>query len=247
MDGNNKIRLDLFLFQNGWVRSRNEAQEIIKQNNVKVNGVICNNSSKKVNKDYKIEIIQGKKYVSRSGYKLEAAVEYCKLNLKDKVCLDIGSSTGGFTQVLLENGAKKVYAIDVGSDQFDKKLLAENFDRITLKENTDIRTLEQKDFEDKIDFIVCDVSFISVKNILGRIQEFSQSGGEGLVLIKPQFEVGKGNTNKGIVTDASLRDLALRERIEDFENAGLAVIDSFTSAITGGDGNVEYFIYFKKN
>lgn len=252
-----KIRLDIYLHQHEMVRSRNEAQEIIKQNFVKVNGKICNSSSKKVNGDYKIEIIQNKKYVSRAGYKLEYAIDKCKkefeLNIKDKNCLDIGSSTGGFTEVLLENNAKNIIAIDVGTKQFDTKLLQNNQDKIKLFENTDIRNvgdrfIKENKLEEYLptDFIVCDLSFISVRLVLDKIMELLKDDGQVMMLIKPQFEVGPGGTRHGIVTDAELRDDSVAARITDIEEAGFYIIDSFESAVLGGEGNREYFVFFRK-
>ena len=268
------MRLDIYLKENKNIKSRARAKLLIEDSRVKINSKIVLSASYNVKELDAVEV-DDMLYVSRAGYKLEYAFKYLdnrlknkaenesekieekffiknKLEIKNKICLDIGSSTGGFTDYLIQNGASEVFSVDVGSGQFDQELLKNNENKIKLFENTDIRstnfTESEKDnaTNKSFDIIVCDVSFISLTHIMPSIEKYLSSDGFGVILFKPQFEVGIGNTKKGIVKDVKLVEKVKQERVLDFENTGLKVINIFESGILGGDGNTEYIFYITK-
>ncbi|MCM1054913.1 MAG: TlyA family RNA methyltransferase [Bacteroides sp.] len=235
-------RLDSELAARSIARSRSAAQQLIKDGIVFVNGKNIVKAAFEVSENDKIEI-KGElpKYVGRGGLKLEKALECFKIKLDGLTCIDVGASTGGFTDCMLQNGAKRVYAVDVGSDQLDEKLKGDS--RVISLENTDIREAGGR-IPEKADFITVDVSFISLKLVLPEAKKLLKSGGAAAALIKPQFEVGKGGVGKrGIVKDPSLREKAVREIKEFSESIGFRCEGLIRSPITGGDGNVEYLIY----
>ena len=234
------IRLDNFLVKNNLASSRTKAQDHIKNSLVSVDGKIIKKSSFKVEIDAKVKVAPHDNYVSRSAYKLKEFLSELNLNLKDKVALDIGSSTGGFTQILLENGVKEVSSVDVGSNQLDKKLRDDS--RIFLYENCDIRKFKSdKEFH----IVVSDVAFISLLYILDDIDRLSYC--DIVLLFKPQFEVGRGvkRDKNGVVTD----DKAIKNAMIKFEDTcklkGWQLIKKSPSKLTGKDGNLEYCYYFK--
>ncbi len=184
-------------------------------------------------------------YVSRGGLKLQAAIERFGIDPGGKVVMDIGASTGGFTDCMLKAGARKVYAIDVGRGQFDWAL--RNDPRVVLLEKTNIRYLERPRIPDEIDIITVDASFISLKLVLPKAMEFLGAGGEIIAIIKPQFEVGPKDVGKGgIVRDEALRLKAVEE-IKGFAGGiGLQTINLMESPVPGHKGNIEYFIYLKR-
>lgn len=224
------------------VKSRNVAQQLIKEKKVFVNDRMISKPSFSVNDDDNI-VIKGElpKYVGRGGLKLEKALSEFNIDLSDKLCIDIGASTGGFTDCMLQNGARLVYAVDVGKDQLDERLRTDK--RVVSLENTDVREAADK-ISDKADFVSVDVSFISLKLVLPEVKKLLKQGGQAAALIKPQFEVGKSGLGKhGIVKNDMLRRKAVNE-IKDFaEQIGFAVSGIIQSPITGGDGNIEYLIY----
>ncbi len=183
--------------------------------------------------------------MSRGGLKLHSAIEYFNIDVKDLIVMDVGSSTGGFTDCLLQHGARRVYCIDVGYGQLAWKL--RNDPRVVLFERTNIRYLKKEAIPEPVDLITIDVSFISLKKVIPHVREFLKEDGEILALIKPQFEVGKGEVGKGgIVRDKEKREDAV-ESIRDFvmEN-GFQVIGIFESPLRGQKGNIEYFIYMRR-
>lgn len=224
------------------VKSRNVAQQLIKEEKVFVNDRMISKPSFSVNDDDNI-VIKGElpKYVGRGGLKLEKALSEFNIDLSDKLCIDIGASTGGFTDCMLQNGARLVYAVDVGKDQLDERLRTDK--RVISLENTDVREAAEK-ISDIADFISVDVSFISLKLVLPEVKTLLKQRGQAVALIKPQFEVGKSGLGKhGIVKSDMLRSKAVNE-IKDFaEQIGFAVSEIIQSPITGGDGNIEYLIY----
>ena len=234
-------RLDVELVNRSLVKSRNVAGQIIKQGIVFVNDSCAKKSSLSVIETDKIEI-KGNlpKYVGRGGLKLEKAIDEFNIELNDKICIDVGASTGGFTDCMLRNGAGLVYAVDVGKNQLDVSL-REN-EKVVSLERTDIRTVQGK-ISERADFISIDVSFISLKKDLPFAVNLLKEHGIIVALIKPQFEVGKsGLGKKGIVKNSKLRENVLNE-IKDFSlQTGLKVNGIIESPITGGDGNVEYLI-----
>lgn len=237
-------RLDVYLSDNNIVKSRSLAATLIKQGSVEVNGRICTKPSFTVCDGDNVKIIgELPKYVGRGGLKLEKALAHYRLHLDGAVCIDIGASTGGFTDCMLQNGAAKVYSVDVGTDQLDEKL--RNDSRVISMEKTDIRncvgTLPQ------VDFISIDVSFISLKLVLPSAFALLKDGGECIALIKPQFEAGKAHLSKnGIVRDTKVHKKVCDDIAEFASAVGFERSEIIPSPITGGDGNTEYLIYLKR-
>lgn len=237
-------RLDVYLSDNNIVKSRSLAATLIKQGSVEVNGRICTKPSFTIGDGDNVKIIgELPKYVGRGGLKLEKALAHYRLHLDGTVCIDIGASTGGFTDCMLQNGAAKVYSVDVGTDQLDEKL--RNDSRVISMEKTDIRncvgTLPQ------VDFISIDVSFISLKLVLPSAFALLKDGGECVALIKPQFEAGKAHLSKnGIVRDTKVHKKVCDDIAEFASAVGFERSEIIPSPITGGDGNTEYLIYLKR-
>lgn len=234
-------RLDFEMAARRIVKSRTLAQQLIKEGSVAVNGNIVSKPSFYVSAEDEIEIIgELPRYVGRGGLKLEKAVDLFKIRLKDLTCIDVGASTGGFTDCMLQNGAAKVYAVDVGRDQLDEKLRSDS--RVISLEQTDIRDFSLPDGE-YADFIGADVSFISLKLILPRVYGLLKDDGAAVVLIKPQFEAGRSNlSKKGIVRDDKVRRKIVEDMREFVVQCGFSVIGTANSPITGGDGNIEYLL-----
>lgn len=235
-------RLDTELVQRSLAKSRTVAQGLIKDGIVYVNGIQAQKPSCEVAESDEITV-KGDlpRYVGRGGIKLEKAITDFNITLKDCTCIDIGASTGGFTDCMLQNGAKLVYAVDVGTDQLDDKL--RNDKRVVSLENLDIRNAADK-LPEKADFITIDVSFISLRLVLPAAKKLIKPGGSIVALIKPQFEVGKSGLGKhGVVKDETLRQQAA-DGIKLFAaDLGFTVNSVITSPITGGEGNIEYLIY----
>jgi 23S rRNA (cytidine1920-2'-O)/16S rRNA (cytidine1409-2'-O)-methyltransferase len=238
-----KIRLDKYLAFNNIVESREKARRLIKKGKVLVDNKKIVKPSFDVDEKNEIELLENYKYVGRGAFKLLKAIDAFKLNLKDKVCLDIGSSTGGFSQILLENDVKKIYAIDVGTDQMHEKI--RNDERIILNENTNARDYVNKE---KVDFICCDVSFISVTKLMSTFAENLKEDGEMVILVKPQFEAGEGKVINGIVKDKKILQKTVLNIESAFEENGFEVIEITESPIKGSKGNTEFlFNVVKKN
>lgn len=240
-----KNRLDLYLAENNIVRSRNVAQDLIKKNLVKVNGIIINKSNYLVNETDVIELIENEKYVSRGAYKLAKAIDYFKIDLNNKIAIDIGASTGGFSQVLIENDVKKIYAIDVGINQLDPSLKSNN--KVINLENTNFKDVNKNLFNEKIDFICIDVSFISVYHILKKINDLDFKQIKLIVLLKPQFELGK----KILKTKGYAKLKEHEKIIENFKNAcnqfNFKINGYIESPILGAKkNNIEYLFFLEK-
>ncbi len=235
------MRLDNYLVDLKLVESRTKAQSIIKEGLVSVNGTLVKKSAFKVSQEDEVLVEEYKKYVSRSANKLALFLEELNLDLKDKIALDVGSSTGGFTQVLLENGVAEVSAVDVGKDQLHKSL--KNDSRVHSYESCDIRKFES---EKSFNLVVSDVSFISLLYILDDVDRLATD--EIILLFKPQFEVGREakRDNHGVVLD----DKAISDAMERFEKAcegkGWSLELKSPSKLTGKEGNLEYCYYFKR-
>lgn len=242
----NKERLDNFLVKNNYFASRQKAKYAIDNGNIFVNGVQEKKSSKTVSSADKIEV-RGEvlPFVSRGGLKLDKAVNKFKISLIDKVCMDIGASTGGFTDCMIQNKAKKVYAVDVGTDQLHEKL--ENDKKVVNMEQTNIKDLDAQSME-QIDFIGTDVSFISIVHVLPKIYELLKIKGKAVILIKPQFEAGPKNINKnGVVKDIKIHKKIILNVILLANKLGFAILDLDYSPIKGPAGNIEYLLYLEKN
>ncbi|MCF6330828.1 MAG: TlyA family RNA methyltransferase [Sulfurimonas sp.] len=234
-------RLDSYLVQNDYIDSRTKAQSIIKSGLVSVDEKIIKKSSFIVSAEDVVSVKEHEQFVSRAAYKLKYFLEELELDVRDKICLDIGSSTGGFTQVLLKNGVKEVTAVDVGSNQLHKSL--KDDDRVYSFENCDIREFKS---DKNFNLVVSDVAFISLLNILNEIDILAC---ENIILLfKPQFEVGRKakRDNNGIVID----DKAIKKAKKNFEVAcekkGWKLILKSPSKLTGKEGNLEYCYYYKK-
>ena len=239
-----KERLDKYLVSKNFVATRTKSKELIKSNNVKVNGKIVTKASYIVKDHDKVEIIDNSsiKYVSRAGLKLEGAIDSFNLDLKDKNIMDIGSSTGGFTDCSLRYGARRVVAIDVGTDLMADSL--RNDDRVELYEQLNFKNAPSDLFEN-IDIIVSDVSFISLKHIIDRIS-LEDKDFELVFLIKPQFECGKeiADKFKGIINDEEVHKDVILDIITYFKQYGYNIIDLDVSKIQGKSGNIEYLAHF---
>ena len=240
-----KVRLDKLLSERGIVESREKAKAIILGGNVFVNGIIIDKAGALVKSDVILDVKSRLPYVSRGGLKLEHALKEFDMDVRGKIAMDVGASTGGFTDCLLQNGSKKVYAIDVGYGQFDWTLRGN--ERIVLLEKTNIRYLDGDPVPDPIDIATIDVSFISLLKVIPNVLDFLIPNGEIIALIKPQFETGRENVGKGGVVKDENRQLEVIERIKtESEKMGLEVKGVTKSPIKGAKGNVEYFIYLRK-
>ena len=241
----NKSRLDILLFEKGLTDSREKARALILGGHVLVNGAVVDKAGTLVKPDDVLELKNKMRYVSRGGLKLEHALKHFNLDVTDKIIMDAGASTGGFTDCLLQNGAAKIYAIDVGYGQFSWTL--RNDDKVVLLEKTNIRHLEHDRVHDEIDMAVIDVSFISLLKVIPKVMEFLKPSGEIVALIKPQFEAGRKDIGKGGVVRDEGKRLEVVEKIRQAaETMELHVIGTTTSPIKGPKGNVEYFIYLRK-
>ncbi len=240
-----KKRLDVLVFEKGLAESREKAKAVIMAGLVYVNNQKADKCGSTYEEDCNLEVRgPALKYVSRGGLKLEKAVASFNLDLQDAVAMDIGASTGGFTDCMLQNGAKKVYSIDVGYGQLAWKL--RNDERVVNMERTNFRKVTPDMIEDKIDFFSVDVSFISLKLILPVVRPLLSSQGQGVCLIKPQFEAGRGKVGKkGVVRDKAVHTEVI-ESIRDFcLECGFDVLGLDFSPVKGPEGNIEYLIYIK--
>lgn len=239
-------RLDIFLVEKAYVKSRSKAKELVLNGSVTVNGKTAKKPSALVDEDCEIIISEDEnQYVGRGAFKLKGAFECFDVSVKDKFCADIGASTGGFTQVLLEKGAKKVYAVDVGHGQLADELVSDK--RVVNCEGVNVRDVTPEFFSDSIDFICGDLSFISLRLVIPLLKECLAENGEMIMLIKPQFEAGRTALNKkGIVRDKKDHLRVLQELSDLFNDCGFAVLGISPSPIKGGDGNIEYLAYLKK-
>ena len=232
------MRLDLYLLNSNFVDSRNKATELIKNSKVKVDNKIIKKPSFNV-ENPKIEILE-EILVSRAGWKLKNYIEKYEIELNDKIAIDIGSSTGGFSEVLLNNGVKQVFCVDVGSNQLHSKI--RNNPKTEVFENCDIREFE---VSEKFDIVVSDVSFISLNLIIPKINELAN--GDIILLFKPQFEVGKDakRDNKGVVTDEKAIENSMKKFEENCKNLGWELFRKEKSSIKGKEGNQEWIYHFK--
>lgn len=241
------MRVDVFLFENNFAKSRQFAKNLIKEGRLLVNGKVCDKPSMDVTSADSIQIIgDNPKYVGRGGIKLETAINAFNIDLNGKTCIDIGASTGGFTDCMLQNGATKVFAVDVGHDQLDPSLIDDS--RVVNLEKTNIRDVDISTFANaNINFISIDVSFISLRLVLPKAYELLSSGGNLVALIKPQFEAGKSNLNKnGIVKSEKVRSGVVDDIQAFAQSLGFKVLGVCQSSITGSKGNIEYLMYVQK-
>lgn len=235
-----KQRLDIELTKRGLVTSRSQAESWIKLGKVLVDGKVASKSGVFVRQDSQISVTSDERYVGRAGLKLASVAKVLKLDFRKKFVLDVGSSTGGFTDYALQNGAQKVYAVDVGTDQLHPSL--HRHPRIELHEKTDIRDFYLKK---KPDIVVMDVSFISLREILPHIaQELSGKETQIVAMLKPQFEAGRDQVNKGVIKNDSVRRQILRD-FETWAKEYFFIVDKRDSDVAGAKGNQERFYLLK--
>lgn len=240
------MRLDLYLVDKGLAPTRQKGRYLIDNGLVKINGKVCTKASFDV-EEHIVEICgEGIPYVSRGGFKLEGALREFEISVKDCVCADVGSSTGGFTDCLLKNGARSVFAIDSGSDQLHESLREDP--RVIVMENFNAKGLTKEALKTQVDIVVCDLSFISQRLIHENVSDILKSGGYFISLIKPQFEsggkefLGKG----GIVKDPKVHKRAIEDVVKSAEGHEMDCLKVITSPIKGKEGNTEYLAWFKK-
>lgn len=241
-----KTRLDQLLIEKNLVETRSQAKALIMAGKVLVNDVVVDKAGSLVAPDAVLRLKEANKFVSRGGLKLEAALQNWQIDVKEKICLDVGASTGGFTDCLLQAGAKKIYAVDVGYGQMHWKLQKD--DRVIRFDRDNFRYFDLNKITDEIDLVVMDVSFISIKLLIPKILElFQKQKSENMkmliALVKPQFEAGFGNVGRGgIVKDESVRKKVVDDILKFVSDAGCSNPQVIPSPITGADGNVEYLL-----
>ncbi len=236
-----KTRLDRLIVERGLVESREKAQALIMAGEVRVNGQKASKSGQPVDEDCVVELLSRPPYVSRGGHKLAGAVAHFGIDLAGLVCVDIGSSTGGFTDVMLQNGAARVHTVDVGVGQLDWKLRTDA--RVVMHEGVNAREIAPEVIGEAADFLSCDVSFISVTMILPAITALLRPAGQMVILIKPQFEVGRGQVGKGgIVRDPLLHQAACERVDRAVQEIGFQTA-MMESPIAGAEGNKEFLLY----
>ena len=236
-----KTRLDRLLVDRGLAESREKAQALIMAGEVLLNGQKAAKPGQPVADDAAVEVLARPPFVGRGGLKLAAALRHFSIDAAGKTCLDIGSSTGGFTDAMLQSGARRVHAVDVGAGQLDWSLRTDA--RVSLHEGLNARELKPEDIGEPVDLLTCDVSFISVTLILPAAVPLLRPAGQMVILIKPQFEVGKGQVGKGgIVRDPQLHQAACQRVSGAVRELGFET-DIMDSPILGAEGNKEFLLY----
>lgn len=236
-----KQRIDNLLVERSLVASREKARALIIAGHVRANGQRVDKPGQTVAGDAVIELLEQPRYVSRGGFKLEQALRHWQIDVTNSVCLDVGASTGGFTDCLLQHGAAKVYAFDVGTAQLDWKIRSDP--RVVVRENLNARYLQPADLGELVHLVVCDVSFISVTMILPVLPPLLRPDGSLVILVKPQFEVGRDQVGKGgIVRDTALHVEACDRVAHAVEALGFRT-DVIDSPILGAEGNREFLLY----
>lgn len=240
------MRADLYLVELGYVKSRTVARKYIENGHVIIDGHVIKKPAQDIGEgDHTVELLESERYVSRGGLKLEGALRTFGIDVTGLRAVDIGASTGGFTDCLLQAGAAHVYAIDSGRDQLDPDLMLD--ERVTCMEGVNARYLTLQEIGGTVDLVVMDVSFISQTLIIPAVASLLSEGGVYIGLIKPQFEAGRGAVGKGgIVKNPKHRRAAVERVIKEAESCGLTLHGLTESPIEGGDGNVEYLAYFIK-
>ena len=236
-----KHRLDQHIFKIGLAESRSQAENFIKLGEVKVNGRVIKKTGYFVDEGDDIKVTAGERYVSRAGLKLASVAQEFGLDFKDKIVLDVGSSTGGFTDYALQHGAKKVTAVDVGTNQLHPKLRGE--ERIDLREQTDIR--EIANLSQFPDIVVIDVSFISLKEVLPSVAKLSSKNTKIAAMLKPQFEAGDNSKHKGVIKNERMRRDILKN-FEEWAKERFVILDKSDSKVHGAKSNQERFYVLKK-
>ncbi|OEG69567.1 hypothetical protein ATZ36_08790 [Candidatus Endomicrobiellum trichonymphae] len=240
----NKKRLDVLLFEKGFAETRTKAQAFIIGGNIFVNNQIQYRPGTLVGKEDLVEVKNANPYVSRGGLKLESALETLAIDVEGYICLDIGASTGGFTDCMLQKGAIKVYAVDVGAGQLHYKLRQDK--RVVNIENVNFRYFNDSFLKDNINFAVIDVSFISLDKILPVAYRSISENGFVLAMIKPQFELEALEIKKGVVRDEKLRQKAINKIKKVVSDLGFKIISESDACLKGPKGNLEHFVFLSK-
>jgi len=241
-----KMRLDVYMAENGFCEGRSKAQALIMSGDVYVNGQKADKAGMQVSEKDEIEVREALRYVSRGGLKLEKAMTSFQVSLQGKVCMDIGASTGGFTDCMLQNGAVKVFSVDVGYGQLAWSLRTN--EKVCNMERTNIRYVTPEQVGQPLDFASVDVSFISLKLVFPVMHNLLKDGGEAVCLIKPQFEAGKEKVGKnGVVREESTHIEVIYNVLEYAKENGFSVVGIDFSPIKGPKGNIEYLLYVKKS
>ena len=239
-----KIRADQLLVKKGLAVSGNQAKALILAGQVLIPSGLVEKAGQLLDEKEAIRIKEGMPFVGRGGLKLDHALKEFKISPEGRICLDIGASTGGFTDCLLKRGAQKVYAVDVGYGQLDWKLRQDP--RIVIMERTNFRYIASDKIPESVSLTVIDVSFISLTKILPKVTDFSEEGGEIVALVKPQFELSPAEVKKGIVRSEESRKKAVKKVIEEAKEIGFKIKGTETSPILGRKGNQEFFLYLQK-
>ena len=243
MKSKRKTRLDVLLVSRQLAPTRSKAAAMIMAGEVTVNAIVVDKPGAFVAADADIALKDKPRYVSRGGLKLEAALKGFAIDPAGKLCVDIGASTGGFTDCLLQHGAAKVYAIDVGKGIMDYRLRSDN--RVTLMENTNARYLDT--LGERVEIAVVDVSFISLRLILPAVARVVSATADGIALVKPQFEAGRSEVGKGgIIRDLAVHRRVLKETVTSAQSLGFVARDVMKSPITGAKGNIEYLLWLRR-
>lgn len=238
-----RVRVDQLLVDRDFAESRQKAQALIMAGDVLINEQRVDKSGRQVPPDAAIRLVgQGRPFASRAGAKLDAAMQAFAVDVEGAVCLDIGASTGGFTDCLLQRGAARVYAVDVGTGQLDWRLRQD--DRVVVLDKFNARYLALEDLGEMVRFVSCDVSFISVTKILPRLPPVVRTGAEVIVLAKPQFEVGKGEVGKGgVVRDPRKHREVVEKIVNVMVSLSFDAVRSMESPVLGASGNQEFLVY----
>jgi 23S rRNA (cytidine1920-2'-O)/16S rRNA (cytidine1409-2'-O)-methyltransferase len=239
-------RADVALVERGLVPSRAQAQALILAGRVYVGEERIDKAGQIVRDLQALRVSEGERFVSRGGHKLEGAIVALELEVRGLVCVDVGASTGGFSDCLLQRGARRVFAVDVGENQLAERV--RNDARVTLRDRTNARHLRAEDFDEPIDLIVVDASFIGIEKLLPALFRSLPVGGLLLALIKPQFEAGKRDAAraKGVIRDPVLRERLLEEARKQVAAQGFELLGSVDSSLAGPKGNVEHFVYARR-
>jgi 23S rRNA (cytidine1920-2'-O)/16S rRNA (cytidine1409-2'-O)-methyltransferase len=242
-----KERLDVLLVKRNLAESREKAKAIIMSGNVFVDGQREDKAGSMFKDSVTIEVKGSQlKYVSRGGLKIEKAINQYGISLEGKICMDVGASTGGFTDCMLQNGARKVYAVDVGTNQLAWKLRQD--ERVVSMEKTNIRYLKPEEISDRIDFISIDVAFISLTKVMQPVRELLKDQGQVVCLIKPQFEAGRDKVGKkGVVRDPQVHAEVIEKVIRHVVILGFRILNLDFSPIKGPEGNIEYLLHIQKD
>ena len=239
-----KVRLDQLLVERGLAETREKARALILAGDVLIDGQRSDKPGRSVSSDAQVNMTARLPYVSRGGIKLAEALDHFGIDVAGKICIDVGSSTGGFTDCLLQRGAARVWAIDVGHGQLDWKL--RNDARVTVREGVNARYLDPADFPEKFDLAVCDASFISATLLIPAIVPLLNHDGRMIILVKPQFELGKGEVGKGGIVRDPKQHRAACDRVQAAVEAHEFHTSIIESPIRGAEGNVEFLLYARR-